>query len=259
MTILFAWAVPVFPNGFPWDHTWVTSYDNRLTPYPNQAAVVRAGVNYWYCWGSFYRKGGTPANEVGFLGSASGDLGRAFCLVAPNADPQKDPAGAGTIFHYGLDGVCHQLANQVLYATGGSGSALTVKQAGGYRVSTFIYGTFGARQAEWASRRRMCSGPMAEGVRKMAEMPDDFETAAAAILGDDPELLSRLLALTSDVREANTRVAKTFVRPSADELNARNQAQLDRAASLLGPDRFESLFGFPPGERINLVRPDLGP
>jgi hypothetical protein len=133
---LYAWAVPAFTADSPVDHTWVTTYDNRTNAYPNDQAVAAAGQFYWYCWGAFHVQGGTPGNPRGFLGRKAGDLALARCLVTANADSRTVPAARGTIFTYGVDGVCHQLANQVLYSTGGA--PLTVSRARGYMASTFI-------------------------------------------------------------------------------------------------------------------------
>lgn len=47
MVLLYAWTVPAFTSGSPVDHTWVTTYDNRVTPYPNDAAVAAAHQSYW--------------------------------------------------------------------------------------------------------------------------------------------------------------------------------------------------------------------
>lgn len=140
---LFAWVVPAFTSGSPVDHTWVTSYDNRATAYSNDQQVAAAGECYWYCWGSFHATGGTPGNPTGFLGTQVGDLAMAQCLVQPNADSRNVPAARGTIFIYGVDGVCHQLANQVLYSTGIGAQPMTVHGARGYAASTFLYGTYG--------------------------------------------------------------------------------------------------------------------
>jgi hypothetical protein len=109
---LFAWVVPAFTTGSTVDHIWVTTYDNRTNPYANDQQVAAAGEFYWYCWGSFHATGGTPVNPSGFLGTQVGDLAIAQCLVLPNADSQRVAAARGTIFTYGIDGVCHQLANQ---------------------------------------------------------------------------------------------------------------------------------------------------
>ena len=71
-------------------------------------------------------------------------------------DSRSAPAARGTIYVYGVDGVCHQLANQVLYAT--SGTRLTVNKARGYFFSTYLYGTYGLQHAAWASKIASCCG-----------------------------------------------------------------------------------------------------
>jgi hypothetical protein len=45
---LYAWAVPAFVAESPIDHTWVTTYDNRVNVYPNVQQVAAAGAFYWY-------------------------------------------------------------------------------------------------------------------------------------------------------------------------------------------------------------------
>src|ERR1700677_5060534 len=100
--LLYAWATPAFAPGALIDHTWVTSYDNRANSYPNLAAVVNAKEDYWYCWGSFHSRGETPALPDGSLGSKSGDVILARCLVTPDADSARTFAARGTIFTYGV-------------------------------------------------------------------------------------------------------------------------------------------------------------
>ena len=85
-TQLYAWAVPAFIDESPVDHAWVTSYDNRTQNFADIAAVIAANQDYWFCWGDYHAKGGTPSSPSGFLGSQSGDLNVARCLVQPNAD-----------------------------------------------------------------------------------------------------------------------------------------------------------------------------
>ena len=64
----YAWAVPVLGiEVFP-DHTWVTTYDNRKSIYRNVQQVAAANEFFWYCWGVFHAKGGTPGNTHGFVG-----------------------------------------------------------------------------------------------------------------------------------------------------------------------------------------------
>jgi hypothetical protein len=65
-----------------------------------RSAVAAAGEFYWYCWGAFHAKGGTPNNATGFLGQQAGDLAVARCLVQANADSRTVPAARGTIFRW---------------------------------------------------------------------------------------------------------------------------------------------------------------
>lgn len=280
-TTLYAWAVPAFVNGSPVDHTWVTNFDNQKANYPTIANVIAAKRSYWFCWGSYHPTGGIPGNPTGALGSQKGNLAFATCLVAPNADSRTVPAARGTIFTYGVDGVCHQLANQVLYSTGVGGAApMTVRGARGYAASTFIYGTYGLQHAAWAAKVASCGasakispatvhwtggGGVAgggggtgggAGMPKQTE-PDDFVAHARSVLADEPELLNRLLSLRGEVQSFAAQRIPGAAPPPAEMLNSRNQHLLDEAARLLGPEKFEKVFGFQPQERINLVDPSL--
>jgi len=258
---LFAWAVPAWDDA-PVDHTWVTTYDNRKTVYRDDAAVVKAGQFYWYCWGDFYKHGGSPGLPKGFLGKQSGDLGLAKCLVQPNADSLKSVAARGTILIYGVYGVCHQLANQALYATRtGRKKALTVSKSRGYWLSSLIYGTYGSDSAAWAYKLGSCGAiptTVADaGVTTVPNLPDEFEERAHHILGDDPKLLGRFLALRAEISHFVAQKWPGSTPPSAVALNARNQALLEQAAILLGPRRFTEFFGFEPGQKIDLVDPRM--
>ena len=166
-TQLYAWAVPAFIDESPVDPTWVTSYDNRTQNFADIAAVIAANQDYWFCWGDYHAKGGTPSSPSGFLGSQSGDLNVARCLVQPNADCSSTYAARGTIFTYGVDGVCHQLANQVLYSTrAGGAQPLTVAKARGYWVSTAIYGTYGLQHAAWSGKIAACTAAAARALAR---------------------------------------------------------------------------------------------
>jgi hypothetical protein len=97
------------------------------------------------------------------------------------------------------------LANQVLYATGiGGNSPLTVRNARGYIASTFIYQTYSLQHAAWANKLASCGAPSsplvaAKGAMAMPGLPDDFETRAREVLGEEnPKLLADLLALRSE-------------------------------------------------------------
>lgn len=275
----FAWAVPILFDELPWDHTWVTTYDNRAHPYPDIAGVIHAKQDYWYCWGGFHARGGTPSLPDGTLGSQNGDLGLARCLVAPNADCSPSFAARGTIFSYGVDGVCHQLANQVLYATRlGGARPLTVSVAGGYWVSSGVYGAYGLQHSAWRSKIATCtavaaappsrargatrtrrlggSGPDMSGAES-ANPPDDFEEHVGKVLGATKlALASQFLALRARFQTAAAADAHAAITPTAEQLNARNQRFLDDAAKLLGDDDFYAVFGVKPGTKVNLVLPN---
>ena len=261
-TTLFAWAAPAFASGSPVDHTWITNFDNRAKHYPTIADVVAAHKDYWFCWGSYHANGGTPADPTGALGKQTGDLGLARCLVLSNADSRSVAAARGAIFVYGVDGVCHQLANQVLYATSDSGSPLTVSAARGYFASAFLYGTYGLEHAAWAAKMQVCAvSPPREGISGAPKMPglkDDFVERAQSVLGaGDQETLAKLLALKAEVHAFVAQKAPGFEPPDAETLNARNQHLIDQAAKLLGPDKFKAVFGFPAETGISLVDPTI--
>jgi hypothetical protein len=273
MTTLYAWATPAFSSDSPVDHTWVTDYDNRVDPYANITDVENAQANYWYCWGVFHIQGSSSEQPQGYLGSASGDFALAQCLCLPNKEsdsipPHNRPNACGTIYYYGLDGVCHQLANQVLWATGGtSSSPLTVALARGYRASSFIYGTYGILHHDWKANISRCAAapppPSSPSAVTTMDANDDFaihaKQALAALNASDK--LAPLLALRASVREEQLAqreaVLKGAVMPSAEALNERNQAYFQRAAALLTSQEFEAVFGFAPSRTIDLVDPTI--
>jgi hypothetical protein len=270
-THLYAWAVPAFIDESPVDHTWVTSYDNRTQNLADVVAVIAANQDYWFCWGDYHAKGGTPSNPSGFLGSQSGDLTVARCLVQPNADCSSTYAARGTIFTYGVDGVCHQLANQILYSTtAGGAQPLTVAKARGYWVSTAIYGTYGLQHAAWNSKIAACTAAAARPLArrgkarpKMSAPPpaapaDEFAQRVADVLGPDRlPLATQLLHLRAQFQTTAALQAHTTRVPTADELNDRNQRFLDEAAKILPKRDYERIFGVKLGLKINVVRPDM--
>lgn len=261
---LYAWAVPGLFGISPVDHTWVTTYDNRTDLLESVQRVIEAQQYFWFCWGDFHAQGGTPATKTGPLGEAEGDLAQARCLVQPNVSSNAVQAARGTIFRYGLDGVCHQLANQVLYASGSDGAPpLTVARARGYMFSSFRYGAYGANNAAWTKKRDACGagGRTAGGERRrkrMTRKPDDFETRAREVLkGQDRALLPKLLALRTQTQRLSSHQWSKAHAPAAAEINTRNQEMFDRAADLLGPENFQKIFGAPAYEEVNLVDPKV--
>jgi DNA-binding protein HU-beta len=92
----------------------------------------------------------------------------------------------------------------------------------------------------------------------MERAPDKLETRARAVLEHkSPELLTAFLALRAEAQRKAVEEWPKSGTPSADDLNARNQQMLDRAAALLGPENFERIFEFPSSQRVDLVNPAI--
>jgi hypothetical protein len=164
---LYAWAAPAMDAAALPDHTWVTTYDSRKTAYKDIKAVVAAGEHFWYCWGVFRARGGTWRNQTGALGNAAGSGAVASCLAQPDGDCASTSAARGTIFQYGRHGVCHQLANQVLYATGSEErEPITVAAARGYMWTVFRFGAYGLPEQAWVTKRESCSDGRSRSSRR---------------------------------------------------------------------------------------------
>lgn len=260
MTMQFyAWVKPLSIDR-RLDHTWVTTYDNISGPYDSLAEVAAAGQYYWMCWGDFHPKG-VPAPPIT---AGDGELAIASCLVEPNADSRHAPAARGTIFTYGIDGVCHQLANQILFVTGINGQApLTVKDARGYWLSSYLYGTYGRQKAAWLGKVEHCTSdaladePTIMEAYAMAEKTDEFTENAQSVLADTPELMEQLMALRESAQIRLALALPEAEALDADLLNAQNQQMFDEAAALLGPEKFEKVFGFKADEKLSLVDPAM--
>jgi hypothetical protein len=263
---LFAWSVPAYFQGSVVDHTWVTTYDNRVKVYPALADVLSAGEHYWYSWGSFHAKGGTPVSADGFLASGGADLLYASCLCRPDVDSIIDPAARGTIFNYGRDGVCHQLSNQILWPTGrGGATPATVNRARGYWLSIAIFGTYGKQHAAWASKKIQCStqgGSNAMNSGQAGADVDDFQGHLQATL-KGPDAGAKIKTLMDHRRAFMVQVERLqYVPqdsdvPTASELNKAYSSFLHEAADILGPEDFERVFGQRPTDEMNIVDPSI--
>lgn len=129
---LYVWADSAM--GLPFaDHTWLTSYAAPYSSLPPKA-------NFWYCWGEPRTVG--PSSSARLLLSTPADL-----AIAKRIGPADDQSGSYGM-RYGIDGVCHQMANRVLLASLGSRPP-TVSQARWYRLSVLRYGTYGLNHAAW--------------------------------------------------------------------------------------------------------------
>ncbi|MFZ6873242.1 hypothetical protein ACO0LF_14405 [Undibacterium sp. Di27W] len=131
MSQMYAWAntVQALIN-FGSEHTWVTTYDPG-TGSPNETLG-----HYWYCWG----KERTHARNL-VIGKGGVD----FALKI--AKPNKKDESVG--IEYGIDGVCHQMANRLLrFSLDENNMPVTVHQAKGYLLSKMMYGEYGGSKDE---------------------------------------------------------------------------------------------------------------
>ena len=260
---LYAWVTPAFVTGAPVDHTWVTTYDSGLTMYDGLADLIAAGEHYWFCGGDFHKLGESDDFTGGQLLQLPFQAA-SLCLVPPD-----DKTSVGTVVDYGIDGVCHQMANQVLFPSGGR-----VTGARGYKLSSAIFGTFGRRAGEWQKNCGHCQMPSPAFARAPASarplQPARFRPLLSSRAryffegGTNttlPLALSRLTdALHQDIDQIGfalpTRHETAPAR--AGKLNQRiNAFLMEVAKTVNNDDFFRSAFDLEPGEEINLIDPEL--
>lgn len=255
--VLFAWANPVAGAGKLADHTWVTSF-------PEPFACVLGGPphHYWYCWGDCHPAG--PGTTARALGNASGALAVARCIGEPDRKDNRpfSPTVAGINF-YGVDGVCHQVANRILFATSGPGTdPLTVHGAHGYEVSVFAFGSYGGSESEWAQRLGQCGGsrsaPLKKGRDDLARLIGERVGAAGAESLTAPVREQRMLlskgcaSLERDIKAGRVSGVQ-FASAMNDAINERLLA----LAKELGPEAYQAVFRAFPEERVDVVDPRI--
>jgi hypothetical protein len=251
----YVWVTPAFSRYSPVDHTWVTSYDNRLNSFDTISKVARAGEHYWYCRGSFHATGCTPKRPDGFVYNQAINSAIAICLVDEN-----NPKAGGTIKHYGIDGVCHQVSNQVIYpAPNRHYDPLKKLKIRGYSASTAIYGRYGRKVSEWSQRTARCipqtsykQPPMSLFVQRataVLQLPVASNTMRS--------LESLRLSLLSEIDEIGYKPPDDHESPEnkADAINDRIHSYLFKTSEFMRdvPEKFYKIFGVKIGEKIDLV------
>ena len=196
---------------------------------------------------------------------------------ASNADSSIVFPARGTMCTYGVDGVCHQVANQVLYSTGSAGvGPSTVSQANGYWAGLTVYGTYGLQHAAWRNKIAACMAasrppsaskpsksrrPSGPGPSMNANLPvnmsDEFGEQVGKVLGAGKAAqIAQLLNLRAQFQTTAAMLANAMFTPTADEINARHQQFFDGVSKLLDPSDFKAIFGVAPGVKIDLVLAD---
>lgn len=249
---LYVWANPL-QHLKRFDHTWVTSYDA-----PFSCTKDGPPQHYWYCWGECHAVG--PKTTPRLLGKAPADLGIARCLCQPD-DPISRPGrkSVGGVNFYGVQGVCHQLANRVLFATTTT-PPLTVLGAHGFDDSRNLYGTYGKNVREWRNRVKRCTGrdiafpTVSEEfmTRLRHELPhlsqatrDELQRVHGQLLQHHEELSLEVLAGALN--------ARTF----ADQTNDTYREARQAWASTVNAEDFLFYFQTTPGELITIIDPDV--
>lgn len=257
---LYAWVTPAFiSKGSPVDHTWVTTYDSRSVAYLNIEDVKSANHDFWYCWGDFHKQG-KPSHPI-FSGVTASNS--ALCLVGSNDTNQR-----GTIQWYGIDGVCHQVSNQVLYATATTygGKPKIVSDARGYKVSSAIFGTYGRREKLWREARIRCGVAPISVVNNhttVSLLTKRLTWILTCGVNDEPvrtlEIERRNLLRDIDSIGFTTSANERRIIDRVDLLNIRINEYLKFAGDYLNNNEgvFTRVFGVKIGEWVELIDPEL--
>lgn len=147
---LYAWTNPV-PIATFLDHTWVTT--------TNLVENCPPSPDFWYCWGVCHMTHPNNPNAQA-IGNQEANIVLANCIATSNDSRINVNTHAGITGFYGFRGVCHQVANRVLYATASLTSPpLTVDGSKGYALSHFLYGTYGrGLDKDFKRRIKKCGG-----------------------------------------------------------------------------------------------------
>jgi hypothetical protein len=268
---LYLWANPIAGAGNLVDHTWVTNFPAGSPCPPPQT--------YWYSWGGCHETG--PGTTARPLASHAANLAVAKCICTPDLgeySPPESPTHGGINF-YGIEGVCHQLSNRILWAaTSGTGDPVTVEGAKGYEVSRWMFGIYGTTTDDWQQRIARCAAAAATAsatpaphvmMAMMARIPknlnEDLNVMMREKLG--PQLSADKAARIVQIRgnvlerksalETQVKTGQIAPRVFATSVNDLVNEKLREASQHLTPDEYRKLFGVAPGERIDIVDPDV--
>jgi len=228
------------------DHTWVTSYDLRVKNYTDINQVITAKENYWHCRGDFHSNGD-------FIGKVNYSSIYSTCLVTPN----NPTSGTGSIIRYGIDGVCHQVSNQVLYRSKDPFNNLRVDKARGYKLSSSIYETYGLNKKTWRQNKISCL-QSTFSTNQMSLLKIRANTFAKKhninmniIDNLDKQRLALLLSLESE--GTATKGLNESVNQRVEKMNLLINEYTLSASNSIDRDLYEHIFGIEPGVRIDLI------
>ena len=256
----FVWVTPAWGRFSTLDHTWVTSYDCRVSPYPTIHDVINANELYWYCNGDFHITGRTPRYNDGLVFKRTLNHEIARCLVGSN-----NPNESGTIEWYGIDGVCHQVTNQVIYnANIGIPDPLKAKKVRGYTLSSAIYGKFGRRKDAWYEKTVRCCPELIYKYPTFTEFVQRLMTSLKVRSDDERvtqlELMRiELLSDIDDIGYAERSELDETTTHRANQINDRINDFISETSEWFSnsPQEFYNIFGIQLDERMDLVDPNL--
>ena len=229
------------------DHTWVTSYDLRVKNYTNINQVITAQENYWYCKGDFHSYGD-------FIEQINYNSIYSTCLVIPN----NSINGTGSILRYGIDGVCHQVSNQVLYRSKNPFNNLRVNKARGYKYSSSIFETYGLNREIWNKNKNNCLRHDSSRIIKSLLTTRANNFAKKHIINKNiiQHLEKERLVLLNSLESEG--IAKKGITESANQrvekMNLLINKYTTRASNLIDEDLYKYIFGVEPGVRKKGVR-----
>lgn len=245
---LRAYANPIGFLAKEADHTWVTNYS--ATPScPNPVP------DYWYSTGSCHPSGNDHAPQL--LAREPANISMAECIARPNITT-FDPGPPTARIVYGIDGVCHQIANRILAATPNA-QPVTVKGAHGYTISRFVYGTYGTMR-QWQQLQHDCHVTAAKPLASAAEVHALVEEAHVRLTAEqlatvekEHDILQTKIHSIGEAAMAG-RIKATDV---ATQVNEAVNSSLKHLAETLGSKNFEAIFDWRASETIELVNPEV--
>ncbi len=236
------------------DHTYVVGTDQKT-----------GHKLVWNCGGAY--EGGRELTH----GEADGLI--CDCISLRKEDIKLAGGMAG--IRYGIDGVCHQAANRIMYPAG-----LVVDKANGWKLSSKIYGRLGLSaidgkgKALWDKILNRCMGVTSETPKEfttseifdptqehLLELEYDIhehsghelsENQSNDILSEYKALQESQLRLSSDIKEGKT-TGVSF----AMDLNNSISNYISNISKITRPTVSEAVFEIESGKPIYLVNPDI--
>ena len=132
---------------------------------------------YWYCAGDFCDV--SDAGVYQDIGEANIDYAK--CLVAPNIK-DDDPLRPAMVIHgrYGVNYVCHNITNRILYATSDKKtlSQINILKTGYSTVVKSVLGIYGQNKVEWERRKKVCGSNFDDDLELNMGMSHKFRDEA---------------------------------------------------------------------------------